>query len=383
LPPIKNGILITSDQGVIVDLISEKNTDYSIQDIEKYAGIICPGFVNTHCHLELSYLKNKTPKQSGLDAFILFLSKNRKQKNELIIAAAKKAEQEMIHNGIVAVGDICNNESTLQLKAESKLFFHHFIEVFASDETKADHAFEKGLKLYQTAISMYRNNHASITPHAPYSLSPKLFKKVKAFAEEHKFIQTIHHQESEDENLFFLGSGETITERQKKFGVTNSCFYNTGKRPLKSIAEFLAHQNPMLFVHNTVSTKEDIQFAKRYFKNLYWCLCPNANIYIENKLPCIQFFLDENCKLTLGTDSLASNYQLSILEEMKTIQLAIPAISTEQLVQWATLNGAEFLNCSTQYGSFEIGKKSGINLIQKIDLKNVKLLTESVAKVLL
>jgi cytosine/adenosine deaminase-related metal-dependent hydrolase len=257
------------------------------------------------------------------------------------------------------------------------------VESFSSNPDRADAAFEKALRLYASIKLNENNAEASITPHAPYSLSPALFNMIKKFAEENKSIVTIHHQESEDEDKFFQGSKQKISERQIQFGVVSSVFYNTGLRPLPSIEKFLLHKNPLLLVHNTVSNREDIAFAKEHFKNLYWCFCPNSNLYIENKLPDFRIFIDEGCKITLGTDSLAANHNLSILDEMKTISHHAPFIELGTLITWATKNGAEFLRFGDKLGTLEKGKQPGINLIEGVDLKTLCLLPESSVKRLL
>ena len=75
----------------------------------------------------------------------------------------------------------------------------------------------------------------------------------------------------------------------------------------------------------------------------------------------------------MGTDSLASNYSLSVLEELKTLQENFPEISLEELLKWGTLNGAKSLRIQDNFGSFEVGKKPGVNLIAGVDLKQLKL----------
>jgi aminodeoxyfutalosine deaminase len=375
--PVKNGILITEDDGTIIEILEEQKQNYSLTDVEYFKGIICPGFVNTHCHLELSYLKGFMPEHQGLNEFIVQLEKIRKFEDDEIITAAVDAEKEMENNGIIAVGDICNSIHTFEIKNKSPLRYHTFVESFSSNPDRAETAFEKALRLYSSIKLNENNAEASITPHAPYSLSPALFGMIKKFSEKHQSIVTIHHQESEDENKFFCGSQQKISERQIQFGVASSVFYNTGLRPLPSIEKYLPHENPLLLVHNTVSEKEDIAFAKEHFKNLYWCFCPNSNLYIENKLPDFGIFMDEGCKITLGTDSLAANHSLSILDEMKTIAHHAPFIELEKLISWATRNGAEFLHFDDKLGTLEKGKQPGINLIQGVDLETLCLLPES------
>jgi len=381
--PIKNGILITDDKGVIIELLPMEELDYALMDAEYCKGIICPGFVNVHCHLELSYLKDAIQEHGGLDEFVVRLQSIRKAEDSKIVNAAVDAEHEMKENGIVAVGDISNTNHTFALKESSPLSYHTFVESFSSDANRADRAFEKALKLFNEIAANKNNSRASVTPHATYSLSPPLFEKVRQFAMEHKSILTLHHQESEDENSFFSGADEKISQRQKKFGVEHSVFYNTGLRPLPSVKDYLPAGNRMLLVHNTVSGREDIRFAQNNFKEIYWCFCPNSNLYIENKLPDFAIFIDDHCKITLGTDSLASNKCLSILEEMKTISRCAPSVHLETLMEWATRNGAEFLGFDAQLGTLEKGKQPGINLIKDVDAEALQLLPESNVKRLL
>jgi len=135
----------------------------------------------------------------------------------------------------------------------------------------------------------------------------------------------------------------------------------------------LAEQSNTLLVHNTFSTKADLAYAKTQHQKLYWCLCPNANLYIENNLPDVELMKNEAVKITLGTDSLASNHQLNILAEMYALQRD-KNISFEESLKWATLNGAEFLGIAKAYGSLSVGKKPGIILIAH--MKDAKLTEE-------
>jgi cytosine/adenosine deaminase-related metal-dependent hydrolase len=107
-------------------------------------------------------------------------------------------------------------------------------------------------------------------------------------------------------------------------------------------------------------------------------MCPNSNLYIENKIPQINMFVEEGCEIVIGTDSLASNTNLSILQELKTIQLNYPEISVTDLVKWATINGAKALGEQRNFGSIEPGKKPGLLILENVDLQDMKLLPDSV-----
>jgi len=380
--PIKNGILILETDGKIIDVLkpSEINTK---DDIKKYAGILCPGFINTHSHIELSYLKNLTKKNTGLGEFVFEVQKSKKKfDKEFMLEAIKKAEEDMVLSGTVAVGDISNTSLSFSMKEKSKLNFHTFLEIYGSDPNVAIERFQKSLDLYSQISSQKKNNKASIVPHAPYSVSESLFKKIKEFSIQNNSLFSIHHQESGDENLLFKNKTGKIVENFKKFGISLSHFKATGLSPLQSIASFLPKQNKLLLVHNTFSKPDDIDFAIENFKHVYWCFCPNANLFIENRLPNIPDFIKKNAKITIGTDSYASNETLSILEEIKTISSYYPVIKVQELLLWSTMNGAEFLGFDEKLGSFEKGKNPGINLIEDFDLTNMRIVKESKIKVI-
>ncbi len=357
--PIKNGIVITSDQGCILDVLHDEQVEYAaaLENAEKVDGVICPGFVNTHCHIELSYLHKHLQKHTGLTGFISELQKNRTSFSaEIIEFEIQKALQEMQQNGIVAVSDICNGNSTLSAKTKSSLYTHSFIDLFGFDPLKATTIFENGLELYtqfkQAGLP------TSITPHAPYSTSFKLMQLIVEHCKLNNQALSIHNQESEDENELYLSKKGKFAELLRHFGYDLSHWSFSATRSLPGYFEFIRSENPTLLVHNTYSSASDIQYVAA--KNVFFCCCPNANLYIENTLPDLTVLINEKVQLTLGTDSLASNHQLCIWEEIKTIHRQFPALSLHTVLNWATLNGARFMRIDEKFGSLEKGKTPGI-----------------------
>lgn len=319
---------------------------------------------------------------TGLDQFIINLENIRREGDDEKSDKIVLAEQEMIRGGIVAVGDICNTNITFPFKQKSGLYFHNFIESFASAPEKADKAFSKALKLYEEVISLDKNHSASITPHAPYSLSKKLFQLIKEHDEKTGNIVSIHHQESEEENKFFLSKKGNIRDMHFRFGVEDSDFADCGRRPLEAISEYLPQKNRLQLVHNTVATEADIDFGLKVFAEIYWCFCTNANLYIEQKLPDFALFYNKACKITLGTDSYASNHKLSILEELKTIRNNMPFLPLNEMLKWATINGAEYLGITKKYGSLEKGKSPGIVLLENVNCATPQINRDTKSRVL-
>ncbi len=124
----------------------------------------------------------------------------------------------------------------------------------------------------------------------------------------------------------------------------------------------------MILVHDVHTSASDLQWMQaaeqEQLPALYFCFCPNANLYIGNGLPDIGLLRKQGADIVLGTDSLTSNHQLNILEEIKTIAAQYPQIPLHEMLQWATLNGARALGFDQQLGSFEKGKQPGIVLIE-------------------
>ncbi|MBK5286664.1 MAG: amidohydrolase family protein [Bacteroidia bacterium] len=383
-PPIQNGIVVTDEQGRILEISAPSSPSPLLEErgaVQHFNGIIVPGFVNAHCHLELSFLKNKIPENKGLDEFILAIETQRLANEEDIFSAARDAEQEMLSEGMVAVGDISNKNHSFGIKVKSDILFHTFIEVFGFHPARAEEVFNRGLILkgelerLDSKFIPIQLGQSSITAHASYSASSQLLKKIRENAEAHNSVLTIHNQETEDENFLFQNKTGKILQRLEKFGIDTSFFVPTGKNSLSSVIPFLPKKNKIQLVHNTFTTETDIDKAIAHNKNIFWCFCPNANLYIENRLPDIKMFYDKKLKCTIGTDSLASNYQLSVLEEMKTIQKKFPSIPLEEIIRWATLNGAELLGFNQLLGSIEKNKTPGLVFISAVDLPSM-LLTE-------
>jgi cytosine/adenosine deaminase-related metal-dependent hydrolase len=142
-----------------------------------------------------------------------------------------------------------------------------------------------------------------------------------------------------------------------------SLFVASGKTSLQTVLPKFLSTQQLLLVHNVFTSREDITFTKTgSYPDLYWCLCPNANLYITGQLPDINMLIEEGCSIVLGTDSLASNHQLSILAEMKSIRQHYPSIDLSTIFSWATLNGAKALKMDKDLGSFEKGRRPGVVL---------------------
>ncbi|RYF87761.1 MAG: amidohydrolase, partial [Chitinophagaceae bacterium] len=194
-------VLITSEAGVVEEIISLQDAG---DDIQVMDGILTPGFVNCHCHLELSHMKGLIPEHTGLTHFLAQVMKGRHVQESVILEAIEAAETSMLKEGIVAVGDICNTTNTLLQKAKRRIWYHNFIEAMGFQPELADARFQRTVEIFTAFASQYITPVASISivPHAPYSVSNKLWKRILSFPGNQ--LLTIHNQEAKDENELFL-----------------------------------------------------------------------------------------------------------------------------------------------------------------------------------
>lgn len=367
--PIRNGVVSVSETGEIVGLYENvDSTDINKEEIEHYEGIIVPGFVNSHCHLELSHLHQQVAEGEGLVSFISSIISARKTENDTIAAAIEKADEMMFENGIVAVGDICNTALSKETKEKSPIYYHNYIEILGFNPEKAQEIFDAGLTLQAAFGSL----PTSIVPHAPYSVSKDLFRLLKHFCRGGDNILTIHNQESDEENKFYrYKTGAFIDFYEDQLKLDIEYFKPQARDSVQSIIPLLPKKQKVMLVHNTYSSLKDISFVNRLDREVTWCFCPNANLYIENTLPKLDLFVANDINITIGTDSLASNDTLCIVSELKTISRHFPSISLDTSIAWATLNGAKYLGIDHKFGSIELGKIPGLNLITGVNGLNL------------
>lgn len=368
---LDNQVLVTDEKGSVEAIIPAREAGDDIQTLQ---GILSPGFINAHCHLELSHLKGAIEPHTGMIDFLLGVMGRRFVSEEQILQAIADAETAMFQNGIVAVGDICNTADTLPQKKQQRLHYHNFIEATGFVEATAPNRFRTARTVWESfqAAGEPGAGNNSMVPHAPYSVSPALFGLITGLAGND--LLTMHNQESKEEDEFFRTGTGGFNRLYEALRLDISFYKPAGKSSLQTcLPRFRAGQS-LLLVHNVMTREEDLQFIQKrqaLLPHCYFCLCPNANLYIGNGLPDIDLLRRYQAPIIMGTDSLAANHQLNMLAELKTLQQHYPALPVAELLQWATLNGAKALNIEQRFGSFEKGKTPGVLLVEH-DLTGVQ-----------
>ena len=362
--PIRNGFVEYDDaDGTILatgSCLPEENVS---------EGALVPGFVNGHCHVELSHLHKKFTKGSGMAGFIDQINAlrdwaGRERKQELV----KEWMDKMWDDGVSAMADISNDDSSFDIKASHKMYTRTFLEVFGSEPEMCDGVMSEVTQLQNVADEA--GIDAAPTPHSCYTMSPQLLTASAAAGLERGFI-SYHSQESqEEEDLLLTGTG-AMYENRVRNGMSTPPV--TGESSLKYFLKRLedAHAAPydehILLVHNVCLQQDDIDAAKKVMNNVYWTVCPLSNIFIHNALPPIPLMRENGLDIMLGTDSLSSNDDLDMVAEMACLHENFPEVPMDEILRWASKNGARFLKKDDQLGALKPGMKPGIVHISAID----------------
>jgi len=363
-PFISDGKLVVDNGGGI--LYVGKWDGEVLGNLITWDGMVIPGLVNAHVHLEFSALKNKGPKGVGVAHWVGKVQTERSllDPNE-ISPAFISSLKDMKSSGIVAIGEVGNNFYGLEYLREAGIRVVYFYEILGFLPKLAEEIFYNTLNKLKYFQIKYPEIEFFIAPHALYSTSKELIRLI--FNQKEFRITTIHLAEGKEENeLLEKGDGPWKTYLQK-LGKWPSDWICPHLSPV-SYFKTLAPEKRAILVHLcNISSEEIIWLSKQ--KRFIPCCCPRSNLYITGELAPINKFWRSKIPVALGTDSLASNDSLSLWDEMKVVKKHFPEISNEEILKMATLNSAWALGLEAELGSLDLGKRPGILLVEAKNLE--------------
>lgn len=391
-------IVTISDEGVIVEVAECEHID-SQAGVEFYPGILVPGFVNAHCHLELSHMHGVIPPGGGFTAFARGMASaaaarraaERRGKTapfgESLPAAAAESgpssaarfwDAKLWSEGVAAAGDVCNGATTFELKGRSRIKYHNFCELFGLGADPA--------KVFALRGEAIRGGlQASVTPHSTYSLASDAFRAVAggadAIARETEAAVgrakndiahppaplSIHFMESEAEAELFRRRGP-LWEWYAQRGLAPD-FLDYGS-PAERLTAQVPATTPVMLIHNCVATRRDIDIVMGHFTaSVTWVVCARSNRHISDLTPPIGLLRASGLRIAVGTDSLASNDDLSMMGELAALAALPDAPPLAELLRWATVGGAAALGMDDTLGTIEVGKSPGLVLLSAVDMQ--------------
>ena len=369
-------ILAFDELNTLVKIYSnatELPLDASVQHIE---GTLLPGMVNVHCHLELSHTKGTIEEGTGLVDFLIGVMQQRNQLSEDDKKShIQSAIDRLVNTGCIAVGDISNSTDLVPFRPNAPLHFVTFVETMGCNPAMVEGRFNYAQKVKESFQSQSQSSKGyslqqHIVPHAPYSVIPELFKLIDI--SDPTSLISIHNEETAAENEYSRFKTGEMTRLYEFLKIDEAVFEPTGNTSLANYLPLLNSSHPLLLIHNTMMEASDIVMLQNSNHPLISLgLCPNANWYIERKLPNIPQLINSGINICIGTDSLASNKDLNIWSEICTINKHFPDISEEELIKWATFNGAKALGLTDKIGTFSKGKKPGLVVLKNNSTKRL------------
>ena len=323
--------------------------------VEFYPGILIPGMVNAHCHLELSYLRGAIAEGGGYATFASEIGRVRGGfSDEERLRKASIADAKMWAEGIEAVADIANDDLIMQIKEESKIEYKTLFEFFGLNNHNTE--------TLEELASRYKN--ASVTPHSTYSVQDREFRSI---CSENRELLSLHFMESENEALLYEHQGSLHAWYQR---MGWECDFICHGSPARRVAACVAEDTNLLLVHNTCAKEADVTLIEQRVKGgATWVLCPESNRYISNLCPPVKMLEELGCRIAIGTDSLASARTLSMVDNMRLLG-DVPLV---RLLTYATTNGAKALGLEATKGSIEIGKSPGLVILEGVDFATMTL----------
>lgn len=358
----RNMVIEVDDRGVITDILETSALD-AMASVEFYPGILIPGMVNAHCHLELSYLHNKIEEGTGFAGFARAIGAVRNNfTDEERIHAAEVADARMWNEGVEVVADIANDSLVMGVKERSKIEYHTMFEHFGLNNRTTT-------PLRDIAA---QHHNTTVTPHSTYSVQDAPFRELCGG----EGLLSLHLLESDDETLLYKKSGSLWDWYERMGWECDFLHYGT---PAQRVAESIPENRALLLVHGTRAEEQDVRVVAQRTERATWVLCPESNRYISRTTPPVEMFRRLGAKIAVGTDSLTSARDLSMIENLRQLSVLCDAPLVEMLT-WATYNGAVALGVESNKGSIERGKAPGLVVVEGADLHDLRLLPETTTR---
>jgi cytosine/adenosine deaminase-related metal-dependent hydrolase len=367
-PPVLRGGVVVDAAGTVLAAGDADTLAAAFPDArtEEHRGVLMPGLVNAHTHLELSALRGRTRPGSGFVGWVDGMLAARGEVDEAEEAEGiARGVAELVASGTVAVGDVTNTLGAVGALRRARIGGAVFHEVFGLDEARTV-ARVAALEAEAHALGLLEDPALawSPAPHTLHTTHPAAVRAILALAQRRGVRTSVHLAEhGAERSALEAGTGPMVDWLEARTKTPRDGFRWHAEGPV-AVAEKLGVLGPhALVVHLTDARPEEL--ARVAASGAHVVLCPRSNLFIETRLPPLPAMLRAGLAPALGTDSLASCPTLDVLAEAKALHERFADVPAHAFLAMATRNGARALGIEA-LGALAPGKRPGVLLVEGI-----------------
>src|SRR6266576_463277 len=356
-PPIENGAVAVSG-GRITNVgkfsdISTTNSGEQIVDLGEQA--LLPGLINAHCHLDYTCLRGKIPPPKSFTEWIQAINAEKANLSpENYIGSINDGFAEATRFGTTTIANLTAfPELVSRIQAPIRAWwFAELIDV--RDPSRANEIVDAAVETLKSA------EHWGLAPHAPFTASANLYRRCEEVARLENALLTTHLAESREEMSMFRDASGPLYDFLKEIGRNMA---DCGRKtPLSQLTEILRDVSTPLdmteswmLVHLNELAKNDFDLFARSRNQFSIAHCPRSHAYFGHSPFEFETLRELGFNVCLGTDSLASNDDLSLFAEMRAFQKEFPKVPAEKILEMVTVNPARALRRENELGKIEPG----------------------------
>jgi cytosine/adenosine deaminase-related metal-dependent hydrolase len=356
--PLRSGWVSIND-----NRITHTGTGAVASAVDLGRAAILPALVNAHTHLELSYLHRRVPPGASFVEWARTLMALRRQypdpSAQEIVSAARAAIETARRSGTGLLGDISNTLVTVPLLREAGMAAQVFYELLGFNVAEPDARIRAAVEAIIATGAAHPDVRVALAAHAPYSVSPALFRAIRAAVDAHSVpLTSLHLGESPDEVEFLRHGTGAFRTLLQELDVWAPDWRPPGVPPVAYLSDLGFLGRDALVVHGVQFDGADLSVLATLGATL--ASCPRSNVHVGVGSPPLEAFYAMDVHVAFGTDSLASVADLNLFSELREARRIAPRVPARRLLESATLTGARALGFGDEFGSVDPGKRAAL-----------------------
>lgn len=341
---VRDGAVVLAADGQVVDFgpASDVLPRHAGASVQRWRGVVLPGLVNAHAHLELSALRGHVPGGAGFVPWVEHLIGARAEvRPEEEGAAIDRAVDELVAFGTVAVGEVTNSLAAVPALVRRGLVGWVFHEVFGVEREPLERHVSELPRIVEERLGSWPGGGLSYatTPHTLYTTHADVVRRLLREARERGLRASLHLAEhAAERRILEHGDGPVAGWYERRLKLRRDLVEWPGKSPVRLADELGALAPQIACVHLTDAHADELELVAR--RGAPVVFCPRSNLYIETRLPPLLAARAAGILPALGTDSLASNASLDVLAEARALADRFSSVPARELVRMATWQGA-------------------------------------------